>query len=347
VAMTRARDRLICSGVLPRKDQQQWSSQPEATLSDRSLLSAQQPLDWLLGWLPGITTNEQWSDDAHGASDLMTWELWDPLDERLTSSEARETAAVAPDREPVADAATVETVANRVSHVYPHAAAAQEPAKSSVSAMRRRAAEFAEEEAVDRIPPTSPPPHVGSSKGTGKLPAAERGTLHHRFLEHVAIEQAHEVAALAQQAGTLVQRSVLTQEEVDALDLKHIAAFWASDVGRAIRAQVACVRRELPFTVRLDDLEVRAVLGQPSVTALSGEFVVVQGIADLVVVLPEELWLLDFKTDDVKGEALRTRARGYEPQLRLYVMALERIFNKPVRRRWLHFLSAGETVELA
>jgi len=79
---------------------------------------------------------------------------------------------------------------------------------------------------------------------------------------------------------------------------------------------------------------------------LAGEFVVVQGIADLVVLLDEEIWLLDFKTDDVKGTELQARAQEYEPQLRLYALALERIYQRPVTRRWLHFLSVGETATM-
>jgi hypothetical protein len=34
---------------------------------------------------------------------------------------------------------------------------------------------------------------------------------------------------------------------------------------------------------------------------LEAEFVVVQGVADLVVLLPEEIWLVDFKTDEIRA----------------------------------------------
>ena len=41
------------------------------------------------------------------------------------------------------------------------------------------------------------------------------------------------------------------------------------------------------------------LLGRKSEAQLESEFVVVQGVADLVVLLPKEIWLVDFKTDDV------------------------------------------------
>ena len=58
------------------------------------------------------------------------------------------------------------------------------------------------------------------------------------------------------------------------------------------------------------------------------------------------LTVLDFKTDRVKGEELRLRAERYRPQLEAYSGALSRVLERPVGRRVLCFLHAGETVEL-
>ena len=74
---------------------------------------------------------------------------------------------------------------------------------------------------------------------------------------------------------------------------------------------------------------------------------VVQGVADLVVRLPEETWLLDFKTDEVKLDGVAEKAKSYESQLNLYALALERIYRKPVTHCWLHFLSCGKTEPLS
>jgi ATP-dependent exoDNAse (exonuclease V) beta subunit len=72
----------------------------------------------------------------------------------------------------------------------------------------------------------------------------------------------------------------------------------------------------------------------------------VQGVADLAVLLPEEIWLLDFKTDRVRANELAEKAKIYEPQLKLYAGALGRIYSRPVTHGWLHFLSARRTVEI-
>jgi hypothetical protein len=69
----------------------------------------------------------------------------------------------------------------------------------------------------------------------------------------------------------------------------------------------------------------------------------VQGVVDLAVIRDDEIWVLDFKTDrvlDVSG-----KIEGYTPQLRLYALALERIYGRPVTQVWLTFLRrAGDGI---
>jgi ATP-dependent helicase/nuclease subunit A len=77
------------------------------------------------------------------------------------------------------------------------------------------------------------------------------------------------------------------------------------------------------------------------------EFVIVQGVMDLAVVTPEEIWVLDFKTDHFAEQELEVKVRLYRPQLTLYARAIARIYGRPVTRRWLHFFAVGRTVELA
>ena len=76
------------------------------------------------------------------------------------------------------------------------------------------------------------------------------------------------------------------------------------------------------------------------------EFVIVQGVMDVAVVLPEEIWVLDFKTDHFAEQELEAKVRLYRPQLTLYARAIARIYGRPVTRRWLHFFAIGRTVEV-
>jgi ATP-dependent helicase/nuclease subunit A len=260
------------------------------------------------------------------------------------------------------DAATAERLRAMLSWEYPFAAATERPAKSSVTALRRQAEELDDEAeqvfrpqfSAKRLAPPSKNPQSATPMNrehatkvgvrNPQLNAAETGTAHHKFLQHVALENAADVAALESEAGRLEREKVLSADERAALNLEDIAAFWSSEPGQKIRKQAANVRRELAFTARFSPAELAAVTGAKSEPGLEAEFVVVQGVADLVVLLPKEIWLVDFKTDEIRKGELPDRIKTYTPQLKLYAQALEKIYSRPVTEHWLHFLSARKTV---
>ena len=101
--------------------------------------------------------------------------------------------------------------------------------------------------------------------------------------------------------------------------------------------------RELPFTARFSPEEISQITGRRAEPGLADEFIVVQGVADLVVLRPDEIWLVDFKTDHIRATELPARTVNYSPQLKLYAAALHKIFSRPVTKRALHFLTLGKT----
>jgi ATP-dependent helicase/nuclease subunit A len=196
---------------------------------------------------------------------------------------------------------------------------------------------------VDFAQTSAPPTRKSKSEiRNPKLSAAETGTAHHKFLQHVALENAADVAALESEAGRLEREKVLSADERAALNLEDIAAFWNSEPGRKIRAQAANVRRELAFTARFSPAELAAITGAKSEPGLEAEFVVVQGVADLVVLLPEEIWLVDFKTDEIAANELPEKTRLYDAAIETLRAGAGKIYSRPVTARWLHFLSAGK-----
>jgi ATP-dependent helicase/nuclease subunit A len=223
---------------------------------------------------------------------------------------------------------------------YGFGAATERAAKSSVTALRRQAADELDDEAEQ----------VFSFQLSGKrrvqnrkLNAADAGTAHHKFLQHISLENAGDPAALKAAAERLEREKVLSADEHGVLDLKAVAAFWNSDAGQKIRKQAANVKRELAFTAKFSPQELSEIVGTGSEAGLENEFIVVQGVADLVVVLPQEIWLVDFKTDEVGADDLPAKIKNYGPQLKLYARALAKIYARPVTSCWLHFLSAQKT----
>jgi len=172
----------------------------------------------------------------------------------------------------------------------------------------------------------------------------EIGNAHHTFLQFVALVEVGTQALLQAEARRMELEATLSAEEIAHLDFAALADFWQSPIGTAIRAQAQNVRRELAFTARFAAAELP---GNIACGLDDGEFIVVQGAADLVVLLPEEIWLVDFKTDQMTVAELHGKTKLYETQLRLYALALSRIYHRPVTQAHLHFLNLKRSVALS
>jgi ATP-dependent helicase/nuclease subunit A len=257
---------------------------------------------------------------------------------------------------PALDDTTEKRLRSMLAWEYPFTAATKRAAKSSVTALRRQAADELDDEAeqvftpwrIARLARHGLPTRTPNSKlRTAKLSAAEIGAAHHKFLQHLALENANDVATLKAEAARLEREKVLSADEFAALDVKAIAEFWGSAPGKKIRAQAANVQRELAFTAKFSPQELAEATGTKPEAGLENEFVVVQGVADLAVLLSEEIWLVDFKTDDIRAGELSAKTKIYAPQLKLYAHALSRIYSRPVTNCWLHFLSPRRSVSVS
>jgi ATP-dependent helicase/nuclease subunit A len=243
---------------------------------------------------------------------------------------------------PGIEATTSSEWIRRLEWRYPHPFATRTTAKASVSLLRRRTIAL-EEDAWPLLPIIQ--------ESTGTLTGADLGTAHHRFLELVALHCSHEPDLLRAEAERMGREHLLTSAEREVLDYDAMAAFWQSEVGARIRRHANQVQRELPFTARFDleELDVLGFLGTGNLDlrdSSEGEWMVVQCVVDLAVILPAELWILDFKTDRVVPSTLPRKVEAYRPQLQLYTRALARIYRRPVRDCWLHFLALRETVRV-
>ena len=355
VALTRARDRLILVGTTQRKaDAVRWESATPERISTGEVADARSHLDWLLMWLSRATAEENWTDSRNGRNELLQWQIYDWRDPVFGGKS--ESGSTQPRDESDAEQAPAdarEQLNSRLNWQYPFPLATTEAAKTSVTALRRRAMEddgmesevWSLESSVFSLQSSV----HGQRTRRGKLSAAATGLAHHTFLEHVALEQTGSEADLRAEAERLRAPGLISAEQIAALDFAALANFWQSEMGRKICTQARNVKRELAFTARFGVMELKALIRAG--TALDAplaldDFVVVQGVADLVVLLPKEIWLVDFKTDEVTPAELAAKTKHYEPQLKLYALALARIYQRPVTECQLHFLAAAKTVRI-
>jgi len=357
VALTRARDNLILTASINQKNWDEVWAQPEPQpVTVQQIAGGSSFAAWLALWFGQNVTAGSATEDA---TELLRWRLLE--DEALATMWGEASGEMAPmagddgsrgcSPHPPLDEAAIDKLRTMLEWNYPFTASTTRKAKSSVTALRREAEELDDE--AEKLFPAKQSAPVKKRKvesGTPRvspttaekrgLSAAEIGAAHHRFLQHVALEKTGELIA---EADRLVRENYLSAEERAALDLSAIAAFWNSPLGREVCTHAGQVRRELPFTARFSPPELSEITGKPAAAGLEKEFIVVQGVADLLVLLPAEIWLVDFKTDAVDEAGLPEKLRTYTPQLKLYSAALEKIFGRKVTLRALHFLALQQT----
>ncbi len=343
VAVTRARDYLILSGATRfRNKAAAWTPPTGERLSVSVLLQSGCPLDWLGPVLPRLTGCADWLEQGEGQGRLLRWRV---VRTPLPNAEV-------PPPEPGASAAAVEpalleTLRQRLVWEYPHRAATREPAKVAVTTLSRRITPEDGEEAIRWFvfPDRRRGPSGAPARGDTLTPI-ERGLAHHRFLQYADWNALTSPEAVQAEAWRLTDAGHLTREEADGLDAPALAALGNSELGRAIRENPDGLRRELEFTLRLISADFAALRLPCAPGPAADEFVVVQGVVDLAVLAPDHLWIADFKTDAITEAELGERIARYTPQLQLYALALGRIYRRPVRAAWLHFLTLQRTVSV-
>jgi ATP-dependent helicase/nuclease subunit A len=326
VALTRAQHRLVLVGSPSAARENSWSN-----AEGKPPRAPSSMLDWIGPWLAG--NHPAFLTEPSGAAPDWTWEWHSTLDQRPEISDAQPDPFVAFASE------HLEKLRARLESPYPFAPASMQEAKSSATALRRG---LSDEPELAR-PIIRPQAKNKNTKPASTLQGREAGQATHRFLEHARFSALTSERNIRAEIEALAAAEKLTPEEAAAIDPEKILSFWTSPFGSELLQQPETLRRELVFTARFSRADL-ITAGVPSIPDIGAhEFIVVQGAADLAAIRPEEIWLVDFKTDRVPADMLEERLAGYLLQVRLYAAALRKIYKRPVTRACLHFLESNRT----
>lgn len=375
VALTRAREKLILVGSVrdPVKSADRWCQQvdrPGWPLPDAELVAARNFLDWLG---PAVVRHNDgrplrrlaiMEDEpvAPTAADPSSWQIltWGPADflpvARNTPEDPVELFALVQNLEPVDIGAGMrETVDKYLSWQYPYINIVGKPAKAAVTELKRRFAGLEAEGTTPDVagvpyPPGGPVTPVARNKSLTARPrfmqestgltATEKGSAIHLVMQHLDLAGDLTPEGIKYQIHRLGDLELLTNEQAAAVDITAIAGFFSGAVGRRV-LQAAAVKRELPFTMALPAEEI-----YPDIPEGAGEKVLVQGVIDCLVDEGDGLVLIDYKTDRVMTDSLPGLMDAYRGQLNIYARAVEAVFNRPVKEKYLYLFAKGESVQV-
>lgn len=319
VALTRAKERLIITGILKDPEAAIEKSRAAVTrpMAPEVLASAQSMLDWLI-----------YSAIADGGANItMT------VAEPLTAEPIRAQDA------PVAgsDEGMISELARRLEFRYPHADAERLPSKVTATELKGRGE--IDEDAQSVAPKPAPNfRRPDFEKIHRPATGAERGVATHLVLQYMDFARSGSLAEIEGEIARLLAEKFITRREAEAVDAGAIDALFRSQLGRRMLSAQS-MRREFRFSLLCDADEVFGTA--------PGEEVLLQGVVDCCIEEDDGLVIIDYKTDRVSSRAaVEQRAEFYAGQLRAYAAAMERITGKRVRECVLYFLAAGCAVSV-
>ncbi len=294
VAMTRAKDYLFmvgsCNNAEKKLDEWENAEITPYTVSKQSTF-----LDWIGLALGGKIRS---AATVHSAFDIV-----------MRSREGIETPVE--DEDPMTDGYSDE-VARRLEYRYPYASTKGIPSKLPVSQaildaqqpIRLKKPEFMQKREA--------------------LSAAVRGTVIHFVLQNIDIARTAAKYDIERQLSEMVTDNMIDARLADVVSADAIAEFFASGIGRRLRAS-GMVRREVKFFVDVPAKEIIDGLDENA----AEEKILLQGVVDCCFEEDGELVIIDYKTGSVDRPE-------YQKQLNFYARGLSASLNMPVKETLLY-----------
>ncbi|MBR6531054.1 MAG: PD-(D/E)XK nuclease family protein, partial [Clostridia bacterium] len=330
VAMTRARERLICVTRYDNiesklEDFSLCVNKDELSIDSVDILNKNSMADWLtMAFLrhPDAHVLRKLSGRGEELSDLPCTEgLFVTV---VNSVGVAASEASAKEKVP-ADNALLDEIKARIDYEYPYSSLAFVRAKSAPS-------EFDSTAFSTQYFASSKPQFLSKS---GMNPAA-RGTATHKFMEF--FDYSAEDFNINNQIEKMIEDRHLTRQEADVLERDKLCRFFESDIALRIKASPMLLR-EKQVTVGIRACELYPELDVPC-----DETVVIQGYVDCAFVEDGELVIVDYKTD--RGVTMQELCERYRTQLKMYEYALSECTGMKVRGTLIYSFENAEYIAL-
>lgn len=334
VAMTRAREKLIMTGMADKKTVAFVENRKEGEalseeLSYTHLVGAASFLDYVLPVFPDICVKS--------AEDFIMEEFEEDVSRegrRLQLLQAADFLEVQASAE----------LAERFAYEYPHKNLEKLYTKTTVSELKKAALSEQREErelfpAKELFPVKEVTPYIPSfMREKEEISGTTRGSAMHRVMELLDFTEEEWTAEKLQTSiDSFVKEGRLTKEYAAAVRTDKILCFLKQPIAKRMgqAARKGKLFREQPFVYGID----AARLSDGNVNFPKEETVLIQGIVDVYFEEGDDIILLDYKTDVIqKPEELSKR---YRVQLDYYEEALMSLTGKKIREKRLYSFYLG------
>ncbi|MEG0221042.1 MAG: helicase-exonuclease AddAB subunit AddA [Clostridia bacterium] len=355
VAMTRAKEKLIISGVV--KDLSQKVSNQviiksaENTIDKTCVLGCSSYLDLIL-----LAIN---SGADKGEAKIKTNVTYKAV-KKLALVEEEKEIDIFTNWEQYTKSVVDEDISdikNILEYEYPFKESIQMQHKYSVSEIKKmQNAEYKEEKKVDEeeiienletafvdkektYPPVKVPKFMRVEDAT-KYSGAQKGTLIHLVLNYLDFKNVKEEEDIKKIVDTLIAKGLMTNEERKYIPLKKIMKLVNSKLGLAAKEAIK-IEKEKPFVYYIDTNEIPVL--RDNIKAK--DKLLVQGIIDMYLEDKDgEYVLVDYKSDKLEEDEMYINK--YKVQLEIYKKALESISLKKVKAVYIYSIHKDKEIEI-
>lgn len=336
VAMTRARDRLIMTYASQtlEEDLKEIALRVDFDGGDLLCRDAICLGDWVL--LAAMQRTEAGELHMLGGRPMETKVSQYPWLIRVTEAPASDMVCMRTDDSVTLPENTVPQLRTALSFRYPYAAATTAPSKQTATGRKGR---IKDTEAAENTRQQELAARSWRAPGflTKKVEGKTVGSAIHAAMQYLRYEQCASISGVQQEIAWLIEKGYLTQEQGNLVNCERIATFFGTEIGTKLRTGTKYLR-EFKFSI-LDD-------GQYYGDGLEGEKVLLQGVVDCALLEEDGITIVDFKTDHVTEETIMDRADHYRPQIISYAEALSRIYEMPIKEKFLYFFQLNRFVKV-
>lgn len=357
VAFTRAKEKLIVTGATRdlEKSISRWmsASLDEEIVPASEVLKGKSYLDWIGMAICKHRDGEKLreyigANNSLLVNDFSTWKvkMWSKSDLAVDKDEV---AVDETDEDDLFINSYVnyidKEIRRRLGYEYRYSLAGELPSNVSVSDLKRSLYEHEDDSILTvnifKDKEVLKPRFLQEKKG---LSASERGTAVHFIMQKLDLDRVSTREEIIDQIEEMKSYSLLSEEEVKAVDRINFLGFFKSNLGkRMIYAykEGKLLKRELPFYTEISSINVDNTLPEK---VYKNEKVRLQGIIDCIFEEEDEIVLLDYKTDYVVEGMEEEAIDKYRVQLKYYKDAVEKITGKKVKESYLYLFGLSKEV---
>lgn len=334
VAMTRAKEKLILTGMAKEKLILEEGAEDKEKLMFLSLSGAGCALEWILK-----------GKDARGGgftktvvslSEILACAVKEEMKNALSRDELERLVWFGKKDEELSS-----RIDEKLSWEYPYDLSQKTKQKYTVTELKKLRMQDTSDAAEELYPASVPeivPLVPQFIEDTKEKTGAARGTVYHTVMECMDFGGITKLSQVEERLVYLEASGRLTKEELKCIYRKDLLTFAKSRLaGRMQKAKEAgLLFKEQPFVIGLPGEEA----GCPDME----ELVLVQGIMDAFFYEGDEVVVVDYKTDRVSSpEELTDR---YQMQLAYYEKALHMMTGKKVKERIIYSFALGKEIQV-